>query len=134
LRGERRVRRHRRHILTGGTTAPGAEYWEFEFHPTSRRRRDERFIRLIEGVGENVPGLPAGKEARVGDQVAVLTNNLEPRHEIASDPPTPAGARVLAWTIGEVKIELVSNLPESEMIAVAESLVSMQEGRGDLPQ
>jgi hypothetical protein len=85
-------------------------------------------------MGENVPGLPAGREARVGDQVAVWTNDLEPRHEIASDPPTPAGARVLTWTIGEVKIELVSNLPESEMIAVAESLVRMHEGRGDLPR
>jgi hypothetical protein len=38
---------------------------------------------------------------------------------------------LLAWYIGEIKIELVSNLPESEMIAVAESLVPMQEGRGD---
>lgn len=121
-------------VLSGGTSAPGAEGWEFEFHPRRRRKGDERFIRLIERAGENVPGLPEGREVRVGDQAAVLASDLEPRHEVSSDPPTPAGARVLAWTIGEVKIELVSNLPESEMIAVAESMVRMQEGRGDLPR
>jgi len=120
--------------LSGGSTAPGAEYWEFEFHPTPRRKGDDRFIRLIEGVGENVPGLPEGREVMVGDQPAVWTSDLEPRHEVTSDPPTPASAQVLSWYIGEVKIELVSNLPESEMIAVAESFVLMQEGRGDLPR
>jgi anti-sigma factor RsiW len=117
--------------LTGGSTAPGAEYVEFEFHPAPRDKRDERFIRLIEGVGEAVPGLPTGREVTVNGQRAVFTNALSSRHEIQSDPPTPAGARLLAWYMGEIKIELVSNLTEPEMIAVAESLVPMQEGKGE---
>jgi hypothetical protein len=38
---------------------------------------------------------------------------------------------VLAWYIGQVKIELMSNLPESEMLAIAESLVPMEGGKGE---
>jgi hypothetical protein len=38
---------------------------------------------------------------------------------------------VLAWYVGEIKMELVSNLPEEEMVAVAESLVPMEEGKGE---
>lgn len=117
--------------LTGGSTAPGAEYVEFEFHPMPRRKGDERFIRLVEGKGEAVPGLPEGREVMVGGQRAVFTSELSDRHEIQSDPPTPAGARLLAWYMGEVKIELVSNLAESDMLAVAESLVPMEEGKGE---
>jgi hypothetical protein len=117
--------------LNGGSTAPGAEYFEFEFHPVPSRKGDDRFIRLIEGVGEAVPGLPEGRGATANGQRAVLTRELSSRHEIQSDPPTPAGARLLAWYIGEVKIELVSNLIEPEMIAVAESLVPMEEGKGE---
>ncbi len=114
--------------LTGGSTAPGAEYVEFEFHPMPRRKGDDRFIRLVEGKGEAVLGLPEGREVTVNGQWAVFTSELSDRHEIQVDPPTPAGARLLAWYMGEVKIELVSNLSESEMIAVAESLVPMEEG------
>jgi hypothetical protein len=117
--------------LTGGSTAPGAEYVEFEFHPMPPRKGDERFIRLVEGKGEAVPGLPEGREVTVNGQRAVFTDELSDRHEIQSDPPTPAGARLLAWYVGEVKIELVSNLAESDMLAVAESLVPMEEGKGE---
>ena len=117
--------------LTGGTTAPGAEYVEFEFHPMPPRKGDERFIRLIEGKGEAVPGLPEGRAVTVKGQRAVFTSELSERHEIQVDPPTPDGARVLAWRLGEIQIELVSNLSEEEMIAVAESLVPMEEGKGE---
>lgn len=116
--------------LNGGSTMPGAEYVEFEFHPMPRRKGDDRFIRLVEGKGEAVPGLPEGREVMVHGQRAVFTSELSDRHEIQVDPPTPAGARLLAWYMDEIKIELVSNLPESEMIAVAESLVPMEEGIG----
>jgi hypothetical protein len=115
--------------MNGGTSEPGAEYVEFEFHAMPRRKGDERFIRLIEGKGEAVPGLPEGREVTIDGQPAVLTDELSDRHQVQSDPPTPAGARLLAWYIGEIKIELVSNLAESEMIAVAESMVPMEEGR-----
>lgn len=115
--------------LNGGTSAPGVEYVEFEFHPMPPRKGDERFIRLIEGKGEALPGLPEGREITVNGQRAVFTSELSDRHEIQVDPPTPAGARVLSWTMGEIQIELVSNLPEAEMIAVAESLVPMEEGK-----
>jgi len=117
--------------VSGGTTAPGAEYVEFEFHPMPPRKGDERFIRLIEGKGEAVPGLPEGREVTINGQRAVFTSELSERHEIQVDPPTPAGARLLAWYVGEIKMELVSNLPEEEMIAVAESLVPMEEGKGE---
>jgi hypothetical protein len=117
--------------LTGGTTAPGAEYVEFEFHPMPPRKGDERFIRLIEGKGEAVPGLPEGRAITVNGQHAVFTSELSERHEIQVDPPTPAGAQLLAWYVGEIKMELVSNLSEEEMIAVAESLVPMEEGKGE---
>jgi len=117
--------------MSGGTTAPGAEYVEFEFHPMPRRNDDDRFIRLIEGVGEAVAGLPKGREVTINGQRAVFTSELSERHEIQVDPPTPAGARLLAWYVGEIKMELVSNLPEEEMIAVAESLVPMEEGKGE---
>ncbi|MFN2132455.1 MAG: anti-sigma factor family protein [Anaerolineae bacterium] len=117
--------------LTGGTTAPGAEYVEFEFHPMPPRKGDDRFIRLIEGKGEAVPGLPEGRAVTVKGQRAVFTSELSERHEIQVDPPTPDGARVLAWYVGEIKMELVSNLPEEEMVAVAESLVPMEEGKGE---
>ena len=83
------------------------------------------------GVGEAVPGLPDGREVTVDGQRAVFTSGLSSRHEIQSDPPTPTGARLLAWYIGEIKIERVSNLAESEMTAVAESLVLMEEGKGE---
>jgi hypothetical protein len=116
--------------LNGGSTMPGAEYVEFEFHPMPRRKGDDRFIRLVEGKGEAVPGLPEGREVMVHGQRAVFTSELSDRHEIQVDPPTPAGARLLAWYMDEIKIELVSNLPESDMIAVAESLVPMEEGIG----
>jgi hypothetical protein len=51
--------------LNGGSTMPGAEYVEFEFHPMPRRKGDDRFIRLVEGKGEAVPGLPEGREVMV---------------------------------------------------------------------
>jgi hypothetical protein len=117
--------------MTGGTTAPGVEYVEFEFHPMPPRKGDERFIRLVEGKGEALPGLPEGREVTVNGQRAVFTSELHDRHEIQVDPPTPIGAQVLSWTLGEIQIELVSNLPEEEMIAVAESLVPMEEGKGE---
>jgi hypothetical protein len=117
--------------LIGGTTVPGAEYVEFEFHPMPRRKGDERFIRLIEGQGEAVPGLPEGRATTVGDRPAVFSTDLEERHQIQTDPPTPAGARLLAWYIGETKIELVSNLSETDMVRVAASLVQMEGGAGE---
>jgi len=116
--------------MTGGTTAPGVEYVEFEFHPMPPRKGDQRFIRLVEGKGETLPGLPEGREVTVNGQRAVFTSELSDRHEIQVDPPTPMGAQVLSWYIGEIQIELVSNLPEAEMIQVAESLVLMEEGKG----
>lgn len=40
----------------------------------------------------------------------------------------------LGWFLGEIKVEIFSNLPLAEMLMVGESLEPMQAWEGELPQ
>ena len=45
-----------------------------------------------------------------------------------------AETNYLAWFLGEIKVEMFSNLSLEEMLRVAESLEPMQASEGELPQ
>ena len=101
--------------------------------------------------------LPSGQDVTVNGQPATLIRGLEHSVSFVSLPPTPSAAlatpaadqtpisiplepvtassetvsftdgRQLVWYAGEIRIEMLSNLPEEEMLKIAASMMPAEE-------
>ena len=118
----------------------------------------EQFVSITQTKAPAGKALPTGKDLAVNDQPAVLVTGLEGDFEYGFRIPenavvktygtldTPPAEPVphhgtiaytdgkrLTWYAGDVKVEMLSNLPEEEMLKIAESLVPAEEGAGEAP-
>ncbi len=115
--------------LLGGRSQPDLDSFEIGYD------RGAQFIMIVQSKGPGATGLPAGDPAQVGTNPAVfLPSFAAGEQELREKRPglsivtsyDYSGTQLLVWFIGEVKIELLSNLPLGEMRRVAESLEPMQ--------
>lgn len=105
--------------------------------------------------------LPPGMSVTVNGQPAVLITGLEGSVTFVSLPPTPSApitppadseqvmplepitapaetvsytdGRQLVWYAGDIRIQMLSNLPEEEMLKIAESMAPAETGEGEPP-
>ena len=116
---------------------------------------DEQFVAITQSKAPADKALPAGREVTVNDQPAVLVDGLEGTFEYGSRIPEgaqvetvgtpPAGfiphhgtiaytnGKRLTWYVGDVRVEMLSNLPEEEMLKIAESMTPAEAGEGRAP-
>jgi hypothetical protein len=105
-------------------------------------RKGGQFFTLLESKGGEAQGLPAGEDVYIGESPAVFIPSFATSStELVSKKPglsivtdfDYSQTNLLTWFIGEVRIEIFSNLSKSEMVKIAESLAPMQTGEGELP-
>ncbi|MEA3345577.1 MAG: hypothetical protein U9Q78_04945 [Chloroflexota bacterium] len=119
---------------------------------------EEQFVAVTQTKAPADRALPAGRKVTVKGQKGVLIAGLEGTFEggprIPKDalvqkeerPPTEPirirGERIsipyddgkrLVWYVSDVKVEMLSNLSEEEMLKVAESLVPAEAEEGEAP-
>ena len=119
---------------------------------------EDWFVEIIQTKALADRALPTGREVTVNDQQGVLVRGLSGAFElipeikveevkvIGTPPATPIGIRRLSgisipyddgkrliWYVGDVRLEMLSNLPEEEMLKIAESMVPAEAGEGEAP-
>lgn len=104
----------------------------------------DQFVAITQTEAPAERTLPAGQAITVNGQPGVLVTGLEGTTKV----PVPEGAQLeavgtpiapiaytdgkrLTWCVGDVKIEMLSNLPVEEMLKIAESLVPAEAGEGE---
>lgn len=116
---------------------------------------EEQFLTITQSKAPADKALPAGQEVTVNGQPATLVTGLEGPTEIG--PCIPESARVetvgtppaepgpyrgsiaytdgkrLTWYAGDVKVEMLSNLSEAEILKIAESLVPAEARQSEPP-
>ena len=114
---------------------------------------EEQFVVITQTKAPADKPLPAGREITVNDQPGMLITGLRGTFEYGFR--IPEGARVetvgtppaephhgtipyddgkrLVWYADDVKVEMLSNLPEEEMLKIAESLAPAEAGEGEPP-
>lgn len=105
-------------------------------------KRGGQFFTILQSKGSQVAGLPSGEKVQVGQNQAVFVPTFatsadelitkKPGLSIVTDFDYE-NTNLLAWFMGEIKFEIFSNLPQTEMLKVAESLVPMQTSEGEQP-
>jgi hypothetical protein len=125
---------------SGMGTATG---WpDYEALELTYNRKGGQFFTLLESKGGEAQGLPFGEDVYVGESPAVfIASFATSSNELVSKKPglsivtefDYSHTNLLTWFIGEVRIEIFSNLSKSEMIKIAESLAPMQTGEGEFP-
>lgn len=83
-----------------------------------------RFIRVSESKAGQGKTLPKGESRKVDDEPAVLVSGLAGTIQFTSI--TFEDGKQITWYIADARIDLLSNLPEQEMLSVAESLKPAQ--------
>ncbi len=114
---------------------------------------DEQFVAITQTKAPADRTLPPGQKMTVNGQPAVLVTGLEGTFEygfripegaqvetFGTPPAEPyhgtiayTDGRQLTWYVGDVKIEMLSNLPVEEMLRIAESFVPAETGEGEPP-
>jgi len=121
---------------------------------------EDSFVDIIQTRAPTDKPLPVGREVAVNGQPAVLVTGLKGTFKfvprllkeatkekgvIGTPPATPVHFRLegisipyddgkrLVWYAGDVKIEMLSNLSEEEMLKIAESMVPAEVGEGEPP-
>ena len=126
---------------SGMGTATG---WpDYEALELTYDRKGGQFFTILESKGGEAGGLPSGEDVIIGESPAVFIPSFATSSaELVSKKPglsivtefDYSHTNLLVWFMGEVRIEIFSNLPKSEMIKIAESLAPMQTGEGELPE
>jgi len=93
----------------------------------------EQFAAFCETKAPADKPLPAGQEITVNGQPAVLETGLEGTFGFGQDIAYTDGKR-LTWYVGDVKVELLSNLSVEEMLKIAESLAPVEAEEGEMPR
>ncbi|MEJ2710524.1 MAG: zf-HC2 domain-containing protein [Anaerolineales bacterium] len=105
-------------------------------------RRGGQFFTLLESKGGEAQGLPSGEDVSIGESPAVFIPTFATSSaELVSKKPglsivtefDYSQTNLLTWFMGEVRIEMFSNLSKAEMVKIAESLVPMQTSKGEQP-
>jgi hypothetical protein len=121
------------HTGTGGHKAPEADALELDYSD------GRNFITLIQSKGPGADRLPEGVPVVINGETGVFVESYasgadELRQKLPAISITEGldyqHVRLLAWRIAEIKFELLSNLPESELVKVAASLQPMEPGAG----
>ena len=120
---------------------------------------EEQFLTITQSKAPADKPLPAGQKVTVNGQSAVLVTGLEgafkfnPRFGFyipkgafvvtGGTPPAEPGpyhgdiaytdGKQLTWYVGDVRVEMLSNLPEEETLKIAASLVPAEAGEGEPP-
>ena len=124
--------------LLGTTTSIVPEMESLEIGYDS----DDQFIILVQSKGEAVTELAPGKISNVNEFRAIFIPSFASSRQefVEKRPSVPTvtnysyeNTNLLSWFIGEIKIELFSNLPLEEMLKVAESLEPMLASEGEIP-
>ena len=130
-------------------TGGGSESVELKYH------NDKQFVAITQSEAPPDKTLPTGQEVTVNGQPAVLVTGLEGTFEygfripedaqvetFGTPPAEPApyhgsiaytDGKRLAWYVGDVKVEMLSNLPDEEMLKVAESMMPAEAGESEAP-
>lgn len=117
-------------------------------------QNDDQFVVITQTGPQADKALPAGREITVNGQPAVLVTGLEGTFRfgpcipergqvvVIGTPPAEfphhesiayTDGKQLTWYAGDVKIEMLSNLSEEEMLKIAESMVPVEAGEGEPP-
>lgn len=116
---------------------------------------NEQFVAITQTRAPADRTLPAGQEVTVNGQPAVLVTGLEGTFEYGFRIPEGADVETfgtppaepyryhgtiaytdgkrLTWYVGDVKVEMLSNLHVDEILRIAESLVPAEAGEGEPP-
>jgi len=110
---------------------------------------EEQFVAITQSKAPADKTLPTGREVIVNGQPAVLVTSLEGTFEYGSRIPEDArltfffgthhgsiaytDGKRLTWYAGDVKVEMLSNLSEAEILKIAEALVPAEAGEGEPP-
>jgi len=126
------------HSGIGATTG-----WpDYEALELTYERKGGQFFTLLESKGGEAQGLPSGEAVYVGQSPAVFQPSFATSAaELVSKKPglsivtefDYSQTNLLTWYIGEVRIEMFSNLSKAAMVKIAESLVPMQTSEGEEP-
>ena len=103
------------------------------FRLSSLFSSDDRFIKIIQSVGEGSQVLPEGEEITINGHPAVLVRSPDVYEYLKGEVDNIADYAgydtiLLAWIEDGVKFEVVSNFPLDEVIKIAESAAPMQPG------
>ena len=109
-------------VGTGGHTAPGLDQY------TETYASDTHFFKLIQSQGKDAPVLVPDEGFTIQKVPASITGDMGDLNELLKGDPNPAEfdtsqVWVMTVELREVIIQVVSNLPQQEVIAVAEGLV-----------
>jgi hypothetical protein len=122
--------------LLGSTTTPDMESLELGYE------NKEQFIILVQSKGADAKILPLGEDVRVISYPAIFIPSFATSlWDLQQKRPTIstvtnfnyANTHLLTWFLGEIKVEMFSNLSKEEMLKVAESLEPMQSIEGEWP-
>jgi hypothetical protein len=106
-------------------------------------RKGGQFFTLLESKGGDAQGLPSGEDVSIGESPGVFIASFATSStELVSKKPglsivtefDYSQTNLLTWFMGDVRIEIFSNLTKAEMVKIAESLAPMQTGEGELPE
>lgn len=115
----------------GGSSAPDIETITLSYNS------QQSFIELAQSAGSELPPLPQGKSLPLNGSPAVFVAGFaSSAAELQAKRPWIAvvveydysHTNLLAWELGELRVEMFSNLPEEEMVRIAGSLAPMQSG------
>ncbi|HKJ27329.1 MAG TPA: hypothetical protein VJ965_06810 [Anaerolineales bacterium] len=111
-----------KHVSSGAHTAPGLDRYSEVY------ASDTHFFKLIESQGEDAPALVPDPDFTIQQTPASLTDAVGDLAALLNGDPDPAqfdSSQVWTLTVElrEVTVQVVSNLPRQEVIAVAEGLV-----------
>jgi len=137
------------------TSTGGRASMELMYHS------EDQFLTISQSKIQDDEALPGGQEVTVNGQAAVLVTGLEGTLEgkitvecipedayvetIGTPPARPVpypgspgsiaytDGKRLTWYVGDVRVEMLSNLPQEELLKVAESLVPAEAGEGEAP-
>ena len=124
--------------LLGSTTSVEPEFDSLEIGYDAQ----EQFIFLLQSKGTSITGLPSGEPTFVDTIPAIFIPSFATSQEdlIKSRPGISTvtnysynDTNLLTWFLGEIKIEMFSNLPLEEMLKVANSLEPMLALVGETP-
>jgi hypothetical protein len=122
--------------LLGSGTGPDLDTIEVGYD------NDDHFIKILQSKGVAVSDLPAGEHVLVNTEAAVfIPSYATSQEEFREKQPAVSivtnydygNTNLLAWFMGEIKIEIFSNLPLAEILKVAESLEHMQASESKFP-
>ncbi len=121
---------------SGGTSAPDFDRLVLTYSA------DPLFVNLVQSKGAGAEVLPQGENRVINGNPGVfvrlfVTSGEQLQREIPGVPLVTSfdyrATSLLAWRSGEVRIELVSNLPEEEILKIARALEVVETSPADFP-